>query len=109
MTRQIRIRPQADRDLDAAVDHYFHEGGIELAERFLVAVERTWAFPGDPPHSGMSQEWLASRLRGCRRWHIARPFEVFQAFYCPSDDAIDVVRILHGARDVEAAFDAGAT
>ena len=107
MTRQVRIRPRADQDLDAAADYYFHEGGIELATQFLAAVERTWAFLGDHPHSGMPQEWLASRLRGCRRWPIARPFDAFQAFYCPSDALIDVVRILHGARDVAAAFEAG--
>lgn len=105
MKRQVRIRPRADRDLDDAADYYAKEGGIELAVRFLSAVERTWTMLADRPHSGVTQEWLASRLRGCRRWQVASPFGAFQVFYCPSDDAIDVVRVLHGARDVLAAFE----
>ena len=75
-----------------------------MATAFFAAVERTFQFLCDRPHAGVSQEWLASNLRGCRRWAVQKPFEAYQVFYCPTDAAIDVVRVLHGARDVHAAF-----
>jgi plasmid stabilization system protein ParE len=31
---------------------------------------------------------------------VVRPFDVHQVFYLPSDSRVEVVRVLHGARDV---------
>lgn len=106
MTRRIRIRPQADEDISAAADYYATSGSEEVAAAFLGADERTFQFLCDRPHAGASQEWLASNLRGCRRWAVSKPFDSYQVFYCPTDAAIDVIRVLHGARDVDAAFGA---
>jgi toxin ParE1/3/4 len=35
------------------------------------------------------------------------PFGRYVVFYMPLDDGIDVVRVLHGARDIDAAFNPG--
>lgn len=49
---------------------------------------------------GRTREELAASLRSfpCGRYVI---------FYVPFDDGIDVVRLLHSARDADAVFDEG--
>jgi toxin ParE1/3/4 len=43
-------------------------------------------------------------LQDLRRWPV-HDFENWLVFYRSTDDAIDVLRILHGARDFESLFD----
>lgn len=105
MRLSIKLRPQADRDIDEAAERYLYEANADLALKFLATVERTWDFLRDNPNAGSPQGWLASRLRGCRKWRIADPFQVYQVFYCPTDTHLDVVRVLHGARDLGALLD----
>jgi toxin ParE1/3/4 len=38
------------------------------------------------------------------RWHSVRGFRKYLVFYIPRSDGIEVVRVLHGARDLEALF-----
>lgn len=46
---------------------------------------------------GRAREELAADLRSF-------PFGRYVIFYAPVDEGIDVVRVLHSARDVDAAF-----
>jgi toxin ParE1/3/4 len=46
---------------------------------------------------GRAREELAADLRSF-------PFGRYVIFYMPAQDGIDVVRVLHSARDVDAAF-----
>jgi toxin ParE1/3/4 len=46
---------------------------------------------------GRAREELAADLRSF-------PFGRYLIFYAPVDEGIDVVRVLHSARDVDAAF-----
>jgi toxin ParE1/3/4 len=103
--RGLCVRPRADRDIDEAADHYFSEAGIAVATRFHEAVEQAWNALCEQPKLGVTQEWLSSRLRGCRKWHLPKPFQVYQVFYCVTEEVIDIVRVLHGSRDMEAVFD----
>ncbi len=100
--RRLRIRPRADSDIDEATDHYLSEAGITVATRFQDAIEQTWSVIREQPELGAAPEWLSSRLLGCRKWQVAKPFQIYQVFYCVSDDFLDVVRVLHGSRDIEA-------
>jgi len=77
----------------------------EVAHEFGRAAEAAFGEILRQPHLGRAQEWLASRLRGCRRWRVAKPFQVYQVFYWVTDDAVDIVRVLHGSRDLEAVFE----
>jgi toxin ParE1/3/4 len=49
------------------------------------------------PHLGKSVEELAPRLR-------FMPLGNYLIFYRPLPDGIEIVRLLHGARDITAAF-----
>jgi len=76
-----------------------------VAHEFGKAAEVAFMQLLEQPHLGCTQEWLASRLRGCRRWRVAKPFQIYQVFYCVTDEILDVVRVLHGSRDIEAVFE----
>lgn len=103
--KRLRIRPAADADIDAAAFHYEREGGIDLAIEFYAAVENTWNMLLEQAHLGAVQEWLPGRLAGCCRWRVESPFQVYQVFYFPCDDGIEVLRVLHGARDLKCLFE----
>jgi toxin ParE1/3/4 len=47
---------------------------------------------------GRARPELADQLR-------SHPFRRYVIFYLPMKDGIDVVRVLHSARDVDTAFD----
>ncbi len=49
------------------------------------------------PSMGRARDELAPDVRSF-------PFGRYVIFYMPLDDGIDVVRVLHGARDVDAVF-----
>jgi toxin ParE1/3/4 len=44
------------------------------------------------------------RLHGLRSWRM-RGFESWLVFYRVTEEAVEIVRVLHGARDLEAAFE----
>lgn len=98
--RTVLVRPQAEADIDAVAQFYVSAKNVELGLRFCDAVARTFEALLEQPHLGSVQPWVSERLRDCRRWPVARPFEVHQVFYIVSDAHIEVVRVLHGARDV---------
>lgn len=98
MTLRILIRPKAQADLDDAAEYLGRENP-SVAIRFLAATEETFNQLRATPGLGSVREYLDPRLDDLRAWHI-RGFEKWLAFYCSTDDGIEVVRILHGARDL---------
>ncbi len=98
--KKLVVRPQAEADIDRAAEFYATQENVELALRFYHAVDQTLEALIEQPHLGSVQDWVVSRLRGCRQWPVAKPFNVHQVFYLPSDSKIEVVRVLHGARDL---------
>ena len=49
------------------------------------------------PMMGRARDELASGVRSF-------PFGRYVVFYAPLDDGIDIVRVLHGSRDIDAIF-----
>lgn len=97
---KVRLSPAADRDLDLATTSYRRAGGSELAAKFLARVESALEDLNVRPAMGaLLDRPPGAPTAGLRRWRVARPFEVHQIFYVERVDTIDVVRILHAARD----------
>lgn len=98
--RRVVLRPRADLDIDDQFEYLAVEGGLATAERFLNALRATLAALQENPKLGSSRNLPDERLAGLRIWPI-QGFRRQLVFYIPTSDAIEVVRILHGARDVE--------
>lgn len=103
MTRTLVILPQARAELYDQAE-YISVDNEDLSRRFLAAADATFADLLSSPGLGRVRELRAARLRGLRSWRI-RGFENWLVFYRVTEEAIEVVRVLHGARDVDAVLD----
>jgi toxin ParE1/3/4 len=100
MTRHVDIRERAKLDLQEQAE-YFRQDSPETAVRFLEAAEQSMDTLLSMPELGSLQEYSPARWRGLRSWPI-RGFENYLIFYFSRDTGIEVVRVLHGARDIPA-------
>ena len=98
-------RSVAEEDLSAA---YLHIGAEspEAAERLLDAVESTVRFLLETPLAGRLREFRSARAQDVRSWPV-RDFSSYLIFYRPVAEDIEVIRLLHGARDLPLLLDEG--
>lgn len=73
--------------------------------RFLDAAGATFRELARKPDLGALGEFRSPYLAGIRRWRV-KGFKNYLIFYRQREDGIEVIRVLHGARDIEAIFDA---
>lgn len=99
MTGVVRRRVAARRDLVEAYRYYAREGGVAVADRFLAAAEATFARLAGLPGLGTRYEHGHAVMGELRYFPLAR-FRKQLAFYRPIAGGIEVVRVLHGARDI---------
>ena len=95
----IRFRPRAWEDVQESATYLASEASPETGERFLDAVQAECATLASFPKIGSPCFFRNLRLRSLRR-HPVSNFENWLIFYQPEEGAIEVVRVLHGARDI---------
>lgn len=71
----------------------------EVAVRFRVVVRRTVQLLRQHPHVGPRYSSSNPQLQNLRSWPVAG-FEAIRIYYLLHEDVIDIIRILHGKRDV---------
>ena len=100
MTPRFRVLPAADRDMDDQAGYLAREAGLETALRFYDATAATFEKIARMPDIG--ELWLSAKLRQVelRIWRV-EGFEKHLIFYRNAGDGIEIVRILHGARDMD--------
>lgn len=97
MTRRFFILDAADREIDAQVAYYAEHAGAAVAERFYAALKGTFHNLLENPGHGRRFESANPALVGVRVWLVhGFPFLVY---YREVDDGIEIVHVLHGARD----------
>ncbi len=108
MTPGYRILPAADRDLDDQAAYLATQASLETALRFYDAASSTFDKIASMP--GMGERWPSAdpRLAGLHVWRV-QGFEKHLIFYRHAADAIEIIRVLHGARDVESVLKSGPT
>jgi toxin ParE1/3/4 len=94
----VRIfkRPEAETDLED-IWWYIAQNNLLDADKFLDRLQEKLLKLAEFPQMGTSRDALRPSLRS---------FSVgnYLVFYFLLGDGIDIVRILHGARDLEAIF-----
>ena len=97
---RVDKRPQAIRDLaDIAVFLAQESGSDDLAFRFLDAAEASFEQLTTTPEMGVARKYRDPELEGIRMWHIAG-FESYLIFYCPTESGVEIIRVIHGKRDI---------
>lgn len=95
MPRIVR-RPEAETDL-LEIWWYIAQDSPHNADKFLDRLQESFFALAGFPQMGNSRDELITGLRS----HSVGNYLVF---YFPLEDGIDIVRILHGARDIERLF-----
>lgn len=97
--KPARVRPLGDADIDRALV-YLRSQNPEAALRFLAALERAFRELSRNPGAGSPRYAQALPAEGLRMWPI-RGF-AYLISYFERVDHLDVVRVLHSARDIPA-------
>lgn len=98
MSGRVIWRAVAEADLTEAY-LYIGADSPEAAERLLDAVGDAVALLLQNPHAGSLREFQSRRAQGIRSWS-PQGFPNHLIFYKINGDDIEVVRFLHGARDL---------
>ena len=93
---RVTRRPLAAADILDIWDH-IAEDSIEQADRWVDKLDDKFKLIATQPLMGRARNELAAGVRSF-------PFGRYVIFYEPIDNGIDVVRVLHSARDIDAAF-----
>ena len=93
---RLVIRPQALTDLDDIFD-YIAEDSLDRAITFIRKLYQQMEAVAASPNIGRRRDALLPGLRSF-------PYGNYLIFYISLDDGVDVVRVLNGARDLEALF-----
>jgi toxin ParE1/3/4 len=72
----------------------------DVARRFVDAVQKSLKEVARMPRMGSRKEFSDPALADARSWWV-EGFPNHLIYYLPLEDGIDVLAILHGARDVE--------
>ena len=103
MKRKVIVRPEADRDLDEQAEYLAQHQNLDTALRFYQAAEETFALIATQPRMGRARSFGTPYLKGVRMC-LMKEFERHLIFYRPLKDGIEVLRVVHGARDIEELF-----
>jgi toxin ParE1/3/4 len=96
--KPIIPRATARQDVDAAVDHYTDAAGVDVALRFVDALQQAFHAISLRPGTGSPRFGHELELPGLRSRMLKRfPYIVF---YVEQPDHIEVWRVLHAQRDI---------
>jgi toxin ParE1/3/4 len=92
----------AYRDIVEQAD-YLAERSLDTTIRFVDSVEHTAEFLTSWPEMGEFYHFRSPRVIGLRVWQV-RGFPNHLIFYRVVNDGIEIVRVLHAARDYDSIF-----
>jgi toxin ParE1/3/4 len=101
MTGRIIIRPRAALDIAEQAAWYTIHASRDVSGRFLAAVTRSSERALGMPGMGAPRPQADPALSGLRMLAVDG-FESHLIFYLPAGQGIELVRVLHGMRDIAA-------
>ncbi len=101
--RRVVFTEPADLDVDELFA-YIARGNLDAGVRFLDALDKTTRTLARFPAMGKPRRPPRAGLDDVRSRAVAG-FANFLVFYRPVERGIEVVRVLHGARDIARAFE----
>ena len=105
MTLEWVAYPRAEQDLDEITWYLADQGGDDMEllflDTFYASVERL----ARSPRIGWHCRLKNPRLADSRVISIDKPFEKYLIFYTATEQALQILRVLHGSQDLEALFE----
>jgi toxin ParE1/3/4 len=101
-TKPVVPRERANGDVDDAVAYYVKEHAEQAVLSFVDALEDAYALLSRHPGIGGARYAYELDIPGLRSWPVRR--FPYLTFYIERDDHIDVLRVLHGRREIPASL-----
>ena len=101
MNLRYALHPKADRDVDEIADELVDRGNLDLGLRFLTLAYEAFDLISSQPEMGWSCRLRRKELVTVRVFRIKAPFEKYLIFYQLIDGQIEILRVLHGAQDID--------
>jgi toxin ParE1/3/4 len=96
----IHRRYRARQDLVEIFRLLARAAGLRVARRFSAEAEATFTRLVSLPGLGTRTEYEHPDLADLRVFPVSR-YRNYLVFYRPAPDGIEIVRVLHGARDID--------
>ena len=94
---RVTRRPQAEIDILEIWDYIAEDSTVE-ADRWVDRLDERLSLWATQPMMGRARDELAPGIRSLS-------FGRYVVFFEPLPDGIDVVRVLHGSRDIDITFE----
>jgi toxin ParE1/3/4 len=94
---RVRLSLAASRDLEE-IEDYISQDNPDAAVRLILIIREKCELLSQQPGIGRDRSDVLYGLRGF-------PAVNYVIFYRPASEGIEVVRVLHGARDIPELFD----
>lgn len=105
MIKPVRITPKADSDIDSCFAWIKRENP-QAAIKFLDAVELTCRNLSQTPSIGSRRYADVPLVRGVRVVAV-KGFKNNFLFFMENETTIDIIRVVHGARDIPEVLSSG--
>lgn len=100
---EVNKRPLVIRDL-IELATYIAEDNLDASDRFLAAAEETFKQLAKMPGMGKLSQFSNLNLADVRQQAV-KGFRNHLIFYRPTTSGVEILRVIHGARDLEAILD----
>ena len=102
MSLRIQVTDQAATDAINIADYLAGRSSFNTSDRFLNATTQAYRQLADMPGMGAPRDYGQS-FSGLRMWHVPK-FPLYLIFYRATDTELTILRVLHGAQNVEQIF-----
>ena len=97
---RFNITPAASQDMALIADDLADRVGLDSSDRFLQGVTAKISWLTQFPSMGRRRDDLATGIRNLN-------YEKYLIFYRVNDEAVDILRVVQGSRNLEQIFQPG--
>ena len=101
MTARYVIRPKADQDLNDQAHYLATQANPSVGHNFLLAAHETFSLLATQPNMGWHSRLKNPALASLRVFRVSG-FEKLLVLYRSRPDGVEILRVLHASRDLEA-------
>ena len=102
---RVIVRAEAEADVDA-IAAFIAQDNLTAALRFYDRVQETYDRLAVWPHIGSRRMARNPALAGLRSYPI-RGYRDYIVFYLTAGDTVEILHVIHGARDIPTLLDEG--
>ncbi len=100
MSLRVVQTPESLADIALQAAYYAQRENMALAQRFTEMVKATVRLLAIHPRLGKETDYDHPKLVGLRFFPVRKPFDKHLIFYRVSGSTLDLVRVIHGLRDL---------